>query len=103
MSKFDYAATLAATIAYLLIQQKDTFGLALFDAKIRAWLPVKGSGSHFRNAIETLESAGPGAGTDVGGALLGVAPRMKGRGIALVISDFVEDSGALTKGLGLMN
>ena len=33
MSKFDYAATIVATLAYLLMQQKDTFGLALFDEK----------------------------------------------------------------------
>ena len=48
MSKYDYAATLAATIAYLLLSQKDTFGLSLFDEKVRANLRPRGSSSHFR-------------------------------------------------------
>jgi uncharacterized protein (DUF58 family) len=103
MSKFEYAATVAATLAYLLMQQKDTFGLALFAEKVRTFLPPRGSGSHFRNMVDLLQSAQPGGKTDVGAALLTAGPRVKGKGIAVVISDFVEDQGTLTKGLGQMS
>src|SRR6478736_3359037 len=39
LSKFDYAATLAASLATLLIEQQDPVGLALFDQVQRHWLP----------------------------------------------------------------
>ena len=45
MTKFDYGATLAASLATLLIEQQDPVGLALFDKMERqllspATLPV---------------------------------------------------------------
>ena len=103
MSKFDYAATVTATMAYLLMQQKDTFGLGLFSDTIRSYLPAKGSGSHFRNVIDILEGASGGGKTDVGKAMMTTGPRLKGKGIVVVISDFVEDEGELTKALGQMS
>ena len=39
MSKFDYGATLAASLATLLLRQQDAVGLALFDAQHRRLLP----------------------------------------------------------------
>src|SRR5580658_3099064 len=54
MSKFDYAATVAATLCYLLMQQKDTFGLALFSEKVVSVLPARGSRSHFHNVVDLL-------------------------------------------------
>src|SRR5215472_10680910 len=38
MTKFDYAATLAASLATLLVRQRDAVGLAVFDESERAWL-----------------------------------------------------------------
>src|SRR5207253_4691854 len=37
-TKFDYAATLAASLAVLCVKQRDAIGLALFDNAERAWL-----------------------------------------------------------------
>src|ERR1700723_2180064 len=37
MSKFDYAATLAASLATLLVRQRDAVGLCLFDRAERVW------------------------------------------------------------------
>jgi len=64
MSKFAYAATMAAALAYLLMKQKDAFGLALFDDDLRTLLPAKSSGSHFRLIINALQEAEPGGQTD---------------------------------------
>ncbi|GAG43320.1 unnamed protein product, partial [marine sediment metagenome] len=35
LSKFEYARYLAASLAYLMINQQDAVGLVTFDAKIR--------------------------------------------------------------------
>ena len=103
MSKFEYAATVAATMAYLLMQQKDTFGLVLFDEKVRAALPPKGSSGHFRNVTEALSKASPGGKTDIGGALLSIAPQIKQKGLVVVLSDLVDESERLGSGLGQMS
>ncbi len=103
MSKFEYAATLVATMAYLMMNQKDTFGLTLFDDKVRTFLGAKGSGTHFRNIVDVMGKASSGIKTDIGRALLTVAPQMKNKGIVTVISDFVDEADTLAKGLGQMS
>jgi uncharacterized protein (DUF58 family) len=103
MGKFEYAATIVAAMAYLLTQQKDSFGLALFDDKVRTFLSARGSGAHFRNCVDVLSRATPGGKTDIGRALLNVAPQMKNKGIAIVISDLADESELLAKGLGQMS
>ncbi len=103
MSKFEYASTLIATMAYLMMQQKDTFGLTLFDDKVRTFLSAKGSGSHFRNIVDVMSKASSGTKTDIGRALLTVAPQMKSKGIVTIISDFVDEADTLSKGLGQMS
>ncbi len=103
MSKYEYAATVAATLCYLLMQQKDTFGLVLFDEKIRAVLPAKGSGGHFRSVVDALSKAEPGGKTDLGGAMLSLAPQIKQKGLVVVLSDLVDETDKLAYGLGQMS
>ena len=40
MTKWDYAATLTACLAYLLVTQQDAVGLTLFDRDVRRDLPA---------------------------------------------------------------
>jgi uncharacterized protein (DUF58 family) len=103
MSKYEYAATVAATLAYLLMQQKDTFGLVLFDEKVRSALPARGSAAHFRNLAETLSKAGPGGKTDISNALLSIAAQVKQKGMVVVLSDLVDETDRLGLGLGQMS
>lgn len=103
MSKFEYAATIAATLAWMMTQQKDTFGLALFDEKVRSLLPPKGSGSHFRNMVDTLEKAEPGGETNVAKTLMTVGPQIKQRSIVILVSDFIDTTEEMSLGLGRMS
>lgn len=103
MSKFEYAATIVATLAYMFMQQKDSFGLMLFDDKIRAALPFKSSSSHFRNLVDVMEKAEPGGKTDISNALLRAAPHLKQRGLVVVVSDMVDETGEMGRGLGQMS
>jgi len=103
LSKFEYAATIVATLAYMLMQQKDAFGLMLFDEKVRAVLPLKSSGAHFRNMVETMERAEPGGKTDISNVLMRAAPHMKRRGLVVVVSDMVDETGEFGRGLGQMS
>jgi uncharacterized protein (DUF58 family) len=100
MSKFEYAATVVCTLAYLLLQQKDTFGLVLFDEQVRAMLAARGSHTHFLNMADALEKAGPGDRTSINNALVTVAPQMKRRSLIIVISDYIDQIDELAMGMG---
>jgi uncharacterized protein (DUF58 family) len=91
MSKFEYAATVVASLSYLLMTQKDAFGLVLFDDKVRAAWPCRSSGGHFLNVVDVLEGAEPGGQTNLARALAAVAPQMRRKGLVVVVSDFVDD------------
>jgi uncharacterized protein (DUF58 family) len=103
LSKFDYAATVVATLAYMLMQQKDTFGLAIFDQKIRTMLPAKSSGSHFRQVTNALSKAEAGGKTDLGKAIVNLGPQLKNAGMVLIVSDFVDNVEKLSMGMGQLS
>ncbi|HLX63647.1 MAG TPA: DUF58 domain-containing protein [Planctomycetota bacterium] len=103
MSKFEYAATIVATLAHLLMQQKDAFGLAIFDEKMRSLLPARSSGAHYRHVLNALESAAPGGTTNLGNALLTLGPQLKQAGLVLIVSDCVDDTDRLGLGFGQMS
>lgn len=100
MTKYEYAATTVCTLARLLSLQKDAFGLALFDETVRSFLPAKGSQSHFRNMSHLLETAEPGAETDLAEVCLAIAPQLKRRCLLILLSDFVSNLDRLALGLG---
>jgi uncharacterized protein (DUF58 family) len=104
MTKFEYAATIIATMAYLLMQQKDTFGIAVFDEKIRTHMPSRSSGSHYRQVLDLLgKVTSAGGKTDVGTAILNLAPQLKSRGLVIIVSDFVDKPDRLGLGLGQLS
>lgn len=100
MSKFDYAATVLSSMSYLLMQQKDAFGLVLFDSRVRGFLPPRGSHTHFRNLTDTLEKTTAGTETDLAEACLTIAPQLKRRSLVIVISDFITNLDRLGLGIG---
>ena len=107
MSKFEYAATIVATLCYMMQQQKDLFGLCLFDANIQKFMKPKGSNLHYRNMISVLEDElnkeidpSDDRKTDIGNTIKKLGPQVKSKGIVVVISDFVDDIEKLGLGLG---
>jgi uncharacterized protein (DUF58 family) len=103
MSKYDYGATLAATMAWMLIGQQDQVGLTLFDKDIRVGIPPKGTGGHYRTLVQTMEAATPGAATMVGAALGKVGAQLKRRGLVVIISDFLDDTAPIVYGLNRLS
>jgi uncharacterized protein (DUF58 family) len=103
MSKFDYAATVVATLAHLLMQQKDTFGLALFSQKVLTMLPAKGSRSHYRNVVDALSAASAHGETDLCNAVANLAPQCKQRGLVVIVSDLVCETEQLALALSQMS
>ncbi len=77
MTKYQYAATIAASLGYLLIHQRDAVGLILFDDGIRAEVPALSSHSHLRSLIRQLELGMESTGSD--GATGPISPWQKGK------------------------
>jgi uncharacterized protein (DUF58 family) len=91
ISKFHYAASLAAALAYLMVRQQDAVGLALFDDALRAYMPPHTTRAYLRQLLLRLHEAVPSGETSAGTALHQVADRMKRRGLVIIISDLLDD------------
>jgi uncharacterized protein (DUF58 family) len=99
MTKFDYAATLAATLATLLVDQQDPVGLALFDSQERMILQPAATQSQLAHIIGQLESAKPDRQTDLGAVLKALGGKLRKRGMVIIISDLLTDLDSFYDGL----
>lgn len=99
MTKFEYAATAAVSLAYLLLLQRDSVGFTLFDNKVLHHFPPKATYSQFHHAVETMEKIKPSAKTMTGNTLASVAGNLKRRGMLIIFSDFIDDIEPITLGL----
>lgn len=99
MSKFDYARTLAASIAWILIRQRDAVALAAFDQKIGAYLPPRSTNLQLQNIIASLDALTPSSSTSCGESINMLALQTQRRGLTVVISDFLDDPDKIFHGL----
>jgi uncharacterized protein (DUF58 family) len=91
MTKFDYGATLAASLATLLIDQQDPVGLALFDKEDRRVVSPAATQTQLAQIIFLLEQAKPDRETDLGTVLQTLGGKLKKRGLVVIISDLLTD------------
>jgi len=98
-TKFDYARWCAAAMTHLVLTQRDTAGLVVFDDAQRTKVPP-GNGAPQRKAIlESLEAARPSGPTRIGNVLDWIAPKLKKRGIVCIFSDLFDDADKIANGL----
>ena len=100
MTKFDYAATLAASMACLLIKQRDAVGLAVFDEQERSWLRPAATSSQLIKICDTLEKTQPDRKTELSVVMKKVAGQIKSRGLIMIISDLLTDLDSFYDALG---
>lgn len=100
--KFEFARKLAASLAYVLTGQQDAVGLVTFDSKVREFIPCRTKTTHLHNVLETLLRTEPGAETSLAGVLQNLAPRMKRRGLIMLITDGFDDAALLLQAIGVL-
>lgn len=100
MTKFDYAATLAASLAALCVKQRDAVGLALVDKEQRTWLRPAATQAQLAKIVDALEKAKPDRPTELGDVIDRIADQIRSRGLVIVISDLLTDLNNLYEGLG---
>jgi uncharacterized protein (DUF58 family) len=98
-NKLEYAKLLAASLTYLIVHQRDTAALRIFDSAWREELPASSQMGHVQTVCRALESTAPAEKTGMGRLLEEFADRVSRRGIVFLISDCFDDVEPLLRGL----
>jgi uncharacterized protein (DUF58 family) len=93
--KYDYAATAAASLAYLLQQQQDAVGLALVADGVQKNLPPSSHASNLKLLVQALEQTEPEGKVDSSRALAELARQLGRRGVVVLFSDLFWPVGVL--------
>jgi uncharacterized protein (DUF58 family) len=99
VTKLEYAFYLAASLAYLMVRQRDAVGLTLFDEKVLTRIPPRSTKGHLHLLLTEMERAELGKQTAIGKPLHDLAEQQRKRGLVVLISDLLDDPEALVEGL----
>ncbi len=91
ISKFEYSAYLAASLAYLLMQQRDAVGLALYDENLINYLPPQSKTSYIYALMKIIDQTIPSDKTGTAKALNQLAEKIHRRGLVIIFSDFIDE------------
>jgi len=93
--KFDYAATAAASLAYLLTQRQDAVGLVTFADRVRKMLAPSSHPGHLKLLVHELEQTVPDDATDASTVFPELVQQIPRRGIVVLLSDLFLPLSAL--------
>jgi uncharacterized protein (DUF58 family) len=99
VSKFDYARTMAACLAYLILLQRDAAALAIFDNATRSYYPRTDNLSSVHNLLALLSAFAPDQTTNIAVVLHEMAQQVKRKGIFILISDCFDDEDEILRGI----
>jgi uncharacterized protein (DUF58 family) len=99
LTKYQYAAAVAASLGFLLLQQQDAVGLALFDEDIRLHLPTSANPNQIKPFVHALNTISPKAKTSLEHICHSVAEKISRRGLVCLVSDLFVDIDGLIRGL----
>ena len=99
LTKLEYGACLAASIAYLMNRQRDAVGLAAFDERIVEMVPASARPGHLRALLVALDRLRPGSRTNVSRPLHQLAESLSKRGMVVLISDLLDDPDSVIRGV----
>ncbi len=98
-SKLDYARWCAAALCYLVIRQRDSSGLVVFDESVRSKVAPKSGMHQLADITAALEEVRPAGKTRVAEVLQWIGTRLSRRGIVAIFSDFFDEVPDLVEAL----
>jgi uncharacterized protein (DUF58 family) len=98
-SKYDHATAIAASLAYMAIQQQDSVGLAIFDQTLRHYFKPSNSPGQWKTVVQELQQVPRLQKTSTGKILDQLAEKLTHRSLIVILSDFFDDLTALQTGL----
>ena len=99
LSKLEYAQCIAASLAWLILQQQDAVGLATFDSSVRSMVRPAGQASQLKQLLHVMDNVEPREKTNTGPIFHDLAERFSKRGVVLVLSDLFDDVPSMLAGL----
>lgn len=99
VTKLEYAAVLAASLAMMAFSQRDAVAVAYGAGGPEGFLPPRNSAAHLRLALQMLESLKPRGRTDLEALFGRVAARLKSGSMTFLFTDLWQDSQAIITGL----
>ena len=94
-SKIQYARRIAASLAYLLVNQGDAAGLSICTDKLHLEVPPSRRAAHLERFFSTLEKLEPSGETGLLDALHTIAEKISQRAFVVILSDLFTDPATL--------
>jgi uncharacterized protein (DUF58 family) len=98
-NKMEYSKLLAATLAYVIIHQRDSAALGVFATGWRKRLPASSQAGHLQTLLESLELTRARETTSIGPLLHELAGQVRRRGLVFLISDCFDNPATILEGL----
>jgi uncharacterized protein (DUF58 family) len=98
-SKFQYAQYVAASLAYLMLHQRDAVGLVTHDTRVREVIPPRATAKHLLRVLHTLEQTQPGGETSMAPLWHELAAQLPRRGLVVILSDCFDQLDLLLRAL----
>jgi uncharacterized protein (DUF58 family) len=102
LNKYEYACTIAACLAYLLIRQQDAVGMMTFDSNARQIVPARSHQAHLDTLVKALDISRPREKTGMETVLRRVNNGTSSKGMIVLISDLLCEREGLFRGLDLL-
>lgn len=98
-SKLELACYIAASIAYLLINQQDACGMMCFDKEAKNFVPSSTGQGHIRTILSQLARTAPDSKTDIATVFRNITEKITKRGVIFIISDLFDEPENILKAL----
>jgi uncharacterized protein (DUF58 family) len=90
-NKLEYAKLLTASLAYMIVRQRDSVAFRVFNTEFISELPSSSQLGHINAITQILEDLKPRDKTTIGPLLDQVADQIGRRGVVVLVSDCLED------------
>src|SRR4029077_5538780 len=98
-TKYDHATAIAASLAYMAIQQQDSVGLAIFDQSRGQYFKPSNSPGQWKVVVNELQQVPRWNKTNTGKILDQIAEKLNHRSVIVLVSDFFDDLESIQQGL----
>jgi len=98
-TKYDHATAIAASLAYMAIQQQDSVGLAIFDQTLSRYFKPSNSPGQWKIVVNELQQIPRWNKTNTGKILDQIAEKLTHRSLIVILSDFFDDIASIQQGL----
>jgi len=99
ITKLEYGSYIAASLAYLMLLQRDAVSLTVYDTKIRKFIPARSTNANLKLILKELASVKSSEATGTAECLNIIADKINRKGIIIIISDLFDNQEEVMKSL----